>query len=218
MNWLDWLIVMVILFSTLQGLRRGLLVGLAKITGLLAALFVAYTYYRPVANLMSERWQLENLVLSLVEPFLKYWQPAAEMVSPFAASEYLTGNYLPRLVSYSILEALTFLGLLLITVWLVNAAGVFLTKIADVSFLGPLNHLGGLLFGFIKGVLLVVVIFTVVNLLPGGHPFTPGTSFPTGNALANSVLLPYFKPLISIIEPFLPGIIPRYNIMPEQSI
>jgi len=217
MNWLDWLIIVVLSLSTLQGLRHGLLIGVAKIAGLLAGLVVAYSYYRPLTDFLSARWHLEEIMLPLIRPFLNFWQPAADVVSPLTVpGKLVSSDYITRLVACSILEALTFLVLLLATVWLVNVAGHILTRVADFSFLGPLNHLGGLFFGFLKGVLVVMVILTLMNLLPGDHLVTPGTAGTGGKAYGNSVLIPYFKPFISIINQALPGIIPRNIILPGQ--
>lgn len=216
MNWLDWLIVIIIGLSTLQGLRRGLLAGVAKMAGLFVALYVAYTYYRPVTSLLSERWHFEEILLPLAGPLFKFWQPV-EAFNPFNPSGNLTaGDYVARFIALSLLEVLTFIALLLVTVWLVNLAGMLFTRIADISFLGPLNHLGGLLFGFLKGVLLVTVIVAVMNLLPGDRLLAPGSTGRAGSTLENSMLLPYFRPLLNIIEQSLPGIIPHKIISPEQ--
>jgi membrane protein required for colicin V production len=217
MNWLDWLIIAVIALSTLQGLRHGLLVGVAKMAGLLAGLVVAYSYYRPVTDFLSAHWHLEKIMLPLTGPFLRFWQPVEDVVSPLAVPEKLmSGDYITKIVAYSVLEALTFLVLLLAAVWLVNAAGLILTRVADFSLLGPLNHLGGLIFGFLKGVLVVVIILALMNLFMGNYLITPGMAGLEGKAFKNSALLPYFKPFIDILNQTLAGIIPRNNILPGQ--
>lgn len=221
MNWLDWLIIAILAWSTFQGLRRGLLVSVAKMAGLLAGLAVAYSYYRPLADYLSIRWHLEELMLPLTGPLLKFWQPAADVINPLTVSgKQMSGDYVARLVAYSILEALTFLVLLMATVWLVNAGGRILTSFADFSLLGPLNHLGGLLFGLLKGLLFVMIILALLSPFQQQNPFssdrvvTPGTAAPQGKAFGESVLLPYFKPLINTLNKTFPGGMPGKNILP----
>ncbi|OPX92045.1 MAG: Colicin V production protein [Pelotomaculum sp. PtaB.Bin013] len=223
MNWLDWLIIAVLAWSTFQGLRRGLLVSVAKMAGLLTGLVVAYSYYRPSTDYLSVRWHLEELMLPLTGPLLKFWQPAADVISPLALSgKQMSGDYVAGLIAYSILEALTFLALLTVTVWLVNAGGRILTSFADFSLLGPLNHLGGLLFGFLKGLLLVMIILALLSPFQQQSPFsgdrvvTPGMAAPQGKAFGESALLTYFKPLINTFNKTFPGGTPGKNILPES--
>jgi len=221
MNWLDWLIVAILAWSACQGLRRGLFISVAKTVGLLAGLAAAYFYHRPLADYLSARWHLEELMFPLTGPLLKFWQPAADVVSPFAAGKQLSGDYLTRLVAGTILEALTFLALLAATVWLVNAAGLILTNFAGFSLFGPLNRLGGLLFGFLKGLLFVLIILALLspfqqqNPFSGGYRSIPETAVPQGKAFRDSALITYFNPLINVLNKTLPGGMPGKNILPS---
>lgn len=221
MNWLDWLIVVIIVWSAWQGLRRGLLVSLARMAGLLAGLFVAYSQYRPLADYLSVRWNFENLLAPITKPLLKLYQPVVDIVSPFSGS----GNQLPAeqqitsLLTYSILEIISFLVLLVLTAVLVGSAGRFLTDLIDFSFLSPLNSLGGLLFGFLKGVLIIVIAFALISPYQQGAFFqdpaaTPGITAPTGNAFKDSMLITYFQPFVDILKLKLPDDIPYKNILP----
>lgn len=224
MNWLDWLIIAVLALSAFQGLRYGLLASVAKLAGILIGLGVAFTYYRPFAEYLSARWNMEEKILPLVEGIVKFWFPTINTVPPALPPGKLTsagilianpanpfGDYLARLFASGVLEAMSFLALLLATAWAVNLAGRVFTKIADISFLGPLNHLGGLFFGAVRGLVLVMIVLTLISpfqrssLLPGGSPGAPGAPSPRGNSFQDSKLLPYFEPLFNAINRPLPG-------------
>lgn len=225
MNWLDWLIIAVLAFSTIQGLRYGLVASVARLAGTLIGLGVAYTYYRPFAGYLSGQWNMEEKILPLVEKLLKLWSPTGNSVPPLLPPGKLTSagslaanpvnpvsDYLARMLASGVLEAMSFLVLLLVTAWVVNLAGRIFTKIADISFLGPLNHLGGFVFGAARGVVFVMIVLTLISpfqrteLLPGAVPNAPGSTLPAGNAFRDSKLLPYFQPLFNAINRPLPGV------------
>lgn len=217
MNWLDWLIIAVLGLSALQGLRYGLVASVAKLAGILIGLGVAFTYYRPFAEYLSSQWNMEEKILPLVEGLLKYL-PSINTVPPALSPGKLTsagmltannqlnpfGDYLTKLFASGVLDALSFLALLLVTVWVVNLAGRILTSIANITLMGPLNHLGGLVFGAVNGLLVVMIVLTLISPFQLSYP-TTGTSLPRG-AFQDSKLLPYFVPLFNAINRPLPGI------------
>ncbi len=53
LTWLDWAIVAVVLFSLLQGLRRGPLTGLLSILGLVCGVVAASVWYPSLADLLT---------------------------------------------------------------------------------------------------------------------------------------------------------------------
>jgi len=225
LNWLDWLIITVVALSTLQGLRYGLVASVAKLAGILVGLGVAFTYYRPFAEYLSTQWNMGEKILPLVEGLLKYL-PSINTAPPALSPGKLTstgmltanqlnpfGDYLTRMFATGVLEALSFLVLLLATVWVVNLAGRILTSIANITLMGPLNHLGGLVFGAAKGLLVVMIVLTLISPFqlpystPGGRSGVPSAPLPRG-AFQDSMLLPYFEPLFKVINRPLPGIPP----------
>lgn len=227
MNWLDWLIIAVIALSALQGLRHGLVASVAKLAGILVGLGVAYTYYRPFAEYLSTQWNMGEKIMPLVEGLLKYL-PSINTVPPALSPEKLTStgmltanqnqlnpfsDYLTQIFATGVLEALSFLVLLLATVWVVNLAGRILTSIANIALMGPLNHLGGLVFGVAKGLLVVMIVLTLISPFqlpystPGVRSGVPSATLPRG-AFQDSRLLPYFEPLFKAINRPLPGFPP----------
>lgn len=215
MNWLDWLILAILIWSAWQGLRHGLLIGLANTAGLLIGLLVAYRYYQTLAEYLSVHWQAEELLLPLARPLQNLWPSTGNL---------LPAEQLAQVISYTILQAGLFLALFIAVSWLINLAGRLLTSVADFALLGPFNRLGGVLLGFAKGVLIVLVILAVLAPFQQQNPFSEqpalnsGWSFLQGKSFEESHLLVYFVPLIDLFKKTVPAGIPYENIWPEQVI
>ena len=223
MNWLDWLIVAVLVFSAFQGLRRGLVLSVAKLAGVLLGFGLGITYYRDLAAYLNNQWQLNDKMMPLIAKMIEFFFPAkltagpalfagpAPQINPYSMlnsyGEYLAGSFTAVIVN-----TICFLALVIITVWVVNLAGLILSKIADLSFLGPLNRVGGLFFGGVKGIIIVLIILTLISpfqqadLLPQNFPQAPGgTPSNRGGVFSDSRMLPYFVPLFNAIDRPLPG-------------
>ncbi len=222
MNWLDWLILAILAFSAAQGMRYGLVGSVAKLAGILVGFGVAITYCRDLAAYLTVQWNLEEIILPLAKKLLGFWFPLKSTVpdkivstgSPATGQIYPFSNYADyaaAALASTILNALCFLALLLAIVWAVNLAGFILTRIAAIAFLGPFNRLGGLLFGAVKGLVVVMIVLTLMSpfqrldSLPDSSSVTPGATQSKGNAFSGSKLLPYFEPLFNTINRPLPG-------------
>lgn len=218
MNWLDWLIVVIIAVSAFQGLRRGLLASLAGLAGTLVGLYVAYTYYRPLAEYLITNWNVAEKIKPLVTQLFKIWAPSQGPIQTAVPPEKLIsagqlpniGDYLANSFTTVVLDAFCFLALLLATTWAINLVGIILTKVAQFSLLGAPNHLGGLLFGTARGVVVVIIILALLTpfqsaaSIPDSRPGTPGVTQRRSSAFEGSKLLPYFEPLFGVIGQPLP--------------
>jgi len=130
MNTFDIIVIVILAYSLLRGLFRGLLKEAASVAGVLGGFFLAYTFYAPVAG------------------------------------------YLAGLVSNpAYRNILAFLAIFCAVVITVNLIAIVLKYLMRIVLLGWLDRLGGFLFGAVKGVLIVSVIFLVLTaFLPKGTP------------------------------------------------
>jgi len=220
MNWLDWVIIILLGYSTFQGLRYGLFLSMARLAGILAGLFAAYHYYQPFSLYLVEIWKIDEKIFPAVKEIFKSWVPVQSPSPPltgkvvasissflpqgFLGSSGLPGQIIPngdallRSLSNTIIEAASFFVLFLAVTWVINIAGLLLTKLCDFSFLGPMNHLGGLIFGLLRGVAYVFILLlllspfqrTGTSSVPGAPPAACGKVF------GESKLYQYFEPLI----------------------
>ena len=220
MNWLDWVIIVILILSALNGLRRGLILTLAKTAGLLVGLLVAFLYYAPLAEYVTGRWRPEELTASLVGPILTHWRPVAEIMT-LLPDERLV-EYISRIIANNIVSCGAFLFLLLVTAGLIGAVGAILEKQIEYSLFEPLNRTGGLLVGLLYGLfyvaalLLVMAPFQHLNLALAESGNSLWSVFPPGSAFQGSLLLKYFQPFLELLMIKAPQIIPPIEIIPDS--
>ena len=130
MNPFDIIIIVILGYSVVRGLFRGLVKEVSSIIGVLGGFYAAYTYYLLVAKML------------------------AGVISNTA---YL-----------NILSFLIVFCAVLITV---NVLGIIIKYLLNIAFLGWVDRICGVVFGFIKGVLIVSVLFIILTtFLPKGAP------------------------------------------------
>jgi membrane protein required for colicin V production len=131
MNPFDILIIIILGYSLVRGLFRGLVKELSSIIGVLGGFYAAYTYYQVVAGLLS------RLIHDI--------------------------SYL-NILSFLII----FCGVLII----VGVLGVIIKYVLNIAFLGWIDRIGGVIFGVLKGILIVSILFiTLTAFLPKGTAF-----------------------------------------------
>ena len=131
MNPFDILIIVILGYSLVRGLFRGLVKELSSIVGVLGGFYAAYTYYNVLAGLLS------RLIHDI--------------------------SYL-NILSF----LLIFCGVLII----VGVLSVIIKYLLNIAFLGWIDRIGGVVFGVLKGVLIVSILFiTLTAFLPKGTAF-----------------------------------------------
>jgi membrane protein required for colicin V production len=133
MNWIDLIIVVLLILSVLRGFTDG--------------------FVKEVASLLA-------LVLGI-------W--GAIKFSTFTAARLydwfdMTGQYV---------GIISFLVTFLIIVVIIHFVGTLADKMIEAISIGFLNRLLGMVFGLIKNVLILSVIFTILNVMDVKHPFLP---------------------------------------------
>jgi membrane protein required for colicin V production len=131
MNPFDILIIVILGYSLVRGLFRGLVKELSSIVGVLGGFYAAYTYYNVLAGWLS------RLIHDI--------------------------SYL-NILSFLII----FCGVLII----VGVLGVIIKYLLNIAFLGWIDRIGGVVFGVLKGILIVSILFiTLTAFLPKGTAF-----------------------------------------------
>ena len=140
MNPFDILIIVILGFSLVRGVFRGMVKEISSIIGVFGGFYAAYTYYTVFAKLLS----------GLIHD-----------------------------VSY--LNILSFLIIFCCVLIIVSVLGVIIKYLLNIAFLGWVDRIGGLVFGIIKAILIVSVLFiSLTAFLPKGSSF-----------IKNSVLAPH---------------------------
>ncbi len=131
MNPFDILILVILGYSLVRGLFRGLVKEVSSIVGVLGGFYAAYTYYDVLAGLLAG---------------------------------FINDKSYLNILSFLII----FCGVLIA----VGVLGVIIKYLLNIAFLGWIDRIGGVVFGVLKGVLIVSVLFiTLTAFLPKGTAF-----------------------------------------------
>lgn len=138
LNWVDYIFLAIFLFSTLAGLTRGFVREVISLITLIAAFVIAILLAHPLAAMFSHSSTVQN---------------AVEQASNAQSVSY---------VSISIAFALLFMGTIIV--------GAIISSVLSMAFrvgiLGFGNRLLGGIFGFIRALIINLVIIFVVQLSP----------------------------------------------------
>lgn len=226
MNWLDWILAIIVALSAWRGLRTGLIAGMARILGLVLGLAAAFAGYVPLARYADRQWHWGDSIASfLMERFprllLDHAPVGTDPGSPLnrAGEEYLreqlvTGHLstAAREMAGSILELLSFIALALAVYILVIIVMHAISGAAKHSFLSPLDRLGGLVLGLARGVLVTIIVAGVLTPLYSNGTMAPeGDAGLLGRAVAGSVILPYAQAVLELLKLQFPGWPPFTN-------
>ena len=139
MNPFDIIIIVILGYSLVRGIFRGLVKEVSSIVGVLGGFYASFTYYPKLAKLLSG---------------------------------------LIRETAY--LNILSFLIIFCSVLIVVGILGIIIKYLLNIAFLGWVDRIGGVGFGFIKGILIASVLFiSLTAFLPKGSVF-----------LKNSMLAP----------------------------
>lgn len=137
------LILFGLIMGILTGYRRGIVLQLVHIAGLIAALVIALRYYQPLGD-----------ELRLLIPF--------PQLSEGSEVTILNEEYGREMVFY---RGIAFVGLFILTKIIAQMIGSMLDFLANLPILHFFNQWLGALFGFIEVVIIIVVLLHFGALL-----------------------------------------------------
>lgn len=158
MNWIDLIIVLMLIGALIQGYRKGLVKEAFSLLGTIVALFLAWKFSSDMA------------------------EPLAGIVPlPDAFSEGLMG-FLP--IEQALYTLLAFILIFVIVRILLRFLAAVLTQLFKIPVLSQVNGVGGAAFGFLKAFLIILVVVNLVALLP----WQSGQEAVAGSGLSQGLL------------------------------
>ncbi len=125
MNYIDIILLILILLSAINGFRKGFIEELAGLAALILGIWAALQFSGLIAQLITENFDYQSRFLSVI----------------------------------------AFLVTFIIVLIIVNIIGAMVSKLIKSIHLGFLNQLAGLVFGVVKGALVLSVFLVVFNKL-----------------------------------------------------
>ena len=162
----DFIIVAIILLSTFLAYRKGLITLAIQLVAVVIAIVLTLLLYKPVSNVIINGTgideTIQNAILEEANDIMTNEEKGANQVV-----ETIQNNMLPetaRTISINIIEGTVILVLYVV----IRIALKFVTALANLvsklPILNQLNQLGGIIYGILRGVLIVYVILLLVNL------------------------------------------------------
>ncbi len=166
---IDGIIILFILLSVFLGYRKGLVSLGIHLVAFILALIISFILYRPIGALIINTTQIDENLQEAIETKLDgiignedsdtVESSLIGVVKNEAVSETA------RNLSLNIIYGLTIIILFII----LRIALVFISAIAnwiaELPILKQLNKTGGIIYGLLRGILIVYVILLVINLI-----------------------------------------------------
>ncbi len=212
MNWLDWVLILIIIFSAIKGLRIGLFAGFARVIGLILGITVAFKGYRILAAYLDRQWgwgdSITELLVNHFSSLLNdvtnnvYINKLQENIPHYKNQLISEGiNDIAHQVSITVLEFLSFILIFILVALVVKIAMSFFSSAVAYTFLSPLDYFGGLILGLVRGVIIVLVIALLLEpvLATVANTSQEQAGF-ISYAVKGSLLVPYALQLLNILN------------------
>ena len=162
----DFIIVAIILLSTFLAYRKGLITLAIQLVAVVIAIVLTLLLYKPVSNVIINGTgideTIQNAILEEANDIMTNGEEGANQVV-----DTIQNNMLPetaRTISINIIEGTVILVLYVV----IRIALKFVTALANLvsklPVLNQLNQLGGIIYGILRGVLIVYILLLLVNL------------------------------------------------------
>ena len=162
---IDIIIILFILASIFLGYKKGLVSLGINLVAFIIAILITFILYRSIANVIINSTQVDENLQATIE------NQIGEVISNDAetgAIESATNSILQggsRTLAINIIYGITMIVLFIIA----RIALIFISAIANMvsklPILNQFNKLGGIIYGLLRGVIIVYVILMVVNLI-----------------------------------------------------
>ncbi|WP_242655743.1 CvpA family protein [Paramaledivibacter caminithermalis] len=212
---MDICVIIIIVVSSLKGLSIGLILSFFNMASYIAAGIIAKIYYSSLAvfiventnwfykiqkfalknmnflavsNLQGEEVSKENIfeIMNLPKVFQKLFMKS-EVFTNY--SEGVINNinvYISGLIARVIIALLSIIVIFIISKIALNILGVVLNGIASLPIIKQFNGLGGLIFGFIKGVMVVFIFAAIMVPIASVFPNSSLISALNDSSIAKS--------------------------------
>lgn len=165
MHWIDIVIIAIVALTTIIGLSKGLFESILSIFGTALSLFVAIWASKPVAAFV-------NNIVDVAE-FAKKFLEEQGIAQNGNVAVPIAGNFPVETVANFVSTVIIVLGVFILIKFVIFLLSkLFDSATANSSALSGLNRLLGMVFGFAKGSLFVVLAFALTSVLTQVGLFT----------------------------------------------
>ena len=162
----DLIIVAIVLLSTFLAYRKGLITLAIQLVAVVIAILLTLLLYKPVSNVIINLTgideTIQNAILEEANDIMTNDGEGANQVV-----ETIQNNMLPetaRTISINIIEGAVILLLYIAIRIALKFVTALANLVAKLPILEQLNQLGGIIYGILRGLLIVYILLLLVNL------------------------------------------------------
>lgn len=164
---LDLVIILIIALFTFIGYKQGLVKIAIRILAFFIALIVAMSIYQPVANLIMDKTNIdeniENAITSKILPG-EIKEKTTVLPEGLVNSGVETVNELSASITEKTISVATFIIIFFVLKFGLKFISFLADLITKLPIIKQLDKAGGIVFGLLRGGIIVVVIFAVISL------------------------------------------------------
>lgn len=185
MNWLDVIIILILLFSVFKGLRLGLVLSIFNIIRTILSILITIKIYPIVHEYIISSPAAYGIFEGITKTILSILFNSQAKDNP---------NFIPNLMSGELVGIIIKLLSIIFIFWLVSVLmnlilGLF-SFILNVPILKQLNKVGGIIFGLMEG---IFIVYFITLILTSIATFSPESLI--GEGVYNSLIVSCLKDL-----------------------
>lgn len=174
MNYLvDLILIAIISLSAYSGYRKGLVNVAFGLLSFIVALVISIALYKPVANFIINNTSIDDVIQETIVDKLFASNITPEEIkntfSNFSANIINITNSSKLLVADSITRTIINICSMIV-VFIITKIALLIFKsigelIASLPLLRHLNSAGGILYGLLKGFIIIYVLFAIISII-----------------------------------------------------
>lgn len=163
---IDIVIIAIVVLSIFLGYKKGLVALSIQLFAFIIAVLITFILYQPVTNFIVNATGIDEAIQNaILEKANDIIQEDSEMSNTIV--EEVKNDMLPETARTISINIITFVVVILL--FLIVKIGLrFVTALANVVTKLPIlkqaNEVGGIVYGFIRGLLIIYVILLVINI------------------------------------------------------
>lgn len=180
----DVVIIAVMLLSIIMGYKKGLIGVIFKIASFIIAIILAFALSKPVTNYIIANTEIDDNLHMTIQKALESNnsenpeeyknENMPEVISQYITEQIKTAtanaqNEVAKVVATNltgtIINGLAFIGIFIIAKILLFFLKFLIEAVAKIPVLKQFNEIGGLIYGVLKGLFIIYLIFTIVSLI-----------------------------------------------------
>ncbi len=182
----DLVIISMIISSTYWGYRKGLVGVIFKVLVFIVSLLIVFVLYKPVSNSIIKNTEIDEKIAEVIRSNLEGTTLSDGQLLQASESNFSTGvvnlinsfvsealnqaksdavGYVSVELSYFIVRVGTMLLLFMLSKFFLLFIRFAAELIANLPFIKMFNKSGGLIYGVIKGFLLVYLILAILSVI-----------------------------------------------------